>query len=144
MKTVKAFLLLTLVLLSLSACKQSEEAAVPEDQPLASRDLEENVDTMEAEVTTFTITGENYRFLMDGKENPELKVKKGDRVRIEFTSSDGFHDWVIDEFNAATKQVQTGDTAAVEFVADQAGSFEYYCSVGQHRTLGMQGNLVVE
>jgi plastocyanin len=29
-------------------------------------------------------------------------------------------------------------------VADKKGTFEYYCSVGQHRALGMKGKLVVE
>lgn len=94
--------------------------------------------------TTFTLTGENFKFLMDGKEAPELKVKVGDTVRIEFTSTSGFHDWVVDEFNAATEKVKDGESTSVEFVADKAGTFEYYCSVGSHRDMGMKGNLVVE
>ena len=81
---------------------------------------------------------------MDGQESPELRVKQGDTVRIEFTSTGGFHDWTVDEFNAATDRVNTGATATVEFVAGEKGTFEYYCSVGNHRAGGMKGNLVVE
>lgn len=33
---------------------------------------------------------------------------------------------------------------SVTFVADTLGTFEYYCSVGNHRAQGMVGNLVVE
>ena len=98
----------------------------------------------EGDVVTFQLTGENFAFFMDGEEQPELHVKQGDTVRIELTSTDGFHDWVVDEFDAATDRVRTGETATVEFVADQTGTFEYYCSVGSHRANGMWGNLVVE
>ena len=33
---------------------------------------------------------------------------------------------------------------SVTFIADQEGSFEYYCSVGNHREEGMVGTLIVE
>jgi plastocyanin len=97
------------------------------------------------EVKTIVMTGENFKFLMDGVNNPDIKLKKGDKVRIEFTSKQGFHDWVVDEFNAATKQVRESDGLTfVEFEANKTGTFEYYCSVGQHRANGMKGNLIVE
>ncbi|MDX9893471.1 MAG: cupredoxin domain-containing protein [Patescibacteria group bacterium] len=91
------------------------------------------------EAKVFNISGTNFAF-----SQTEITVKKGDRVVINFTSTDGFHDWVVDEFGAATKQVMTGDSSSVEFIADQAGTFEYYCSVGQHRQMGMIGKLIVE
>lgn len=93
---------------------------------------------------TFVLTGENFKFMMDSVDNPELKVKQGDKVRIEFTSTGGFHDWTLDEFNAATNKVNEGQSAFVEFVADKKGTFEYYCSVGSHRANGMKGVFVVE
>ena len=97
-----------------------------------------------AEMKTFVLTGGNYWFEMDGERAPELRVKKGDKVRIEFTNVEGFHDFVVDEFNAATEQINTGGSTFVEFVADKTGTFEYYCSVGQHRANGMVGTLIVE
>lgn len=94
----------------------------------------------------FTLTGGNYYFEMDSERNPDLVVSEGDLVRIEFTSEEGFHDWVVDEFDAATDKVRSGEDGMVyvEFVADQKGTFEYYCSVGSHRANGMKGMLVVE
>jgi nitrite reductase (NO-forming) len=71
-------------------------------------------------------------------------VKLGETVRINLTNEQGFHDWVIDEFNARTKQINAGQTDTVEFVADKVGTFEYYCSVGNHRQMGMIGKLIVE
>jgi plastocyanin len=104
---------------------------------------DEVIDSDEPDVT-FVITGENFKFMMGGVDNPELRVNQGDRVRIEFTSTSGFHDWVVDEFDARTQQVEAGGSTYVEFVADQVGTFEYYCSVGSHRAMGMKGNLIVE
>lgn len=103
----------------------------------------DETDATEADLVTVDMTGENFKFFVNGVENPTLTVKKDDRVVINFTSTSGFHDVVIDEFNAATDQVDTGGTTSVEFVADQVGTFSYYCSVGQHRANGMEGMIEV-
>jgi len=98
-------------------------------------------------VKTFVVTGGNFWFEMEGTRAPEIRVNEGDTVRIEFTSVEGYHDWVVDEFGAATAKVRDTDedpSTFVEFVADKKGTYEYYCSVGQHRANGMVGNLVVE
>ncbi len=87
----------------------------------------------------FNITGRNFSF-----SQSELKVKKGDRVIINFESTDGFHDWSISEFSVHTDRVGAGQKSSVEFVADKTGTFEYYCSVSSHRAAGMVGKLIVE
>lgn len=93
----------------------------------------------DGETRTFDITGTNYEF-----DVTEMRVTEGDTVTVNFESAEGFHDWVVDEFNAATEQVRPGTPTSVTFVADEAGTFEYYCSVGSHRELGMVGTLIVE
>ncbi|MBS3071826.1 cupredoxin domain-containing protein [Candidatus Pacearchaeota archaeon] len=95
-------------------------------------------------VQVFVVDSSHLRFYIDGVENPDMVVKKGDKVRVEFTSSEGFHDWVIDEFGAATERVMPGNSTSVEFVADKKGTFEYYCSFGKHRQNGMKGKFIVE
>ena len=94
---------------------------------------------MEEATVTVDLTGKNFEF-----SKKEIRVKEGDVVKINFTSESGFHDWVVDEFNAKTAQVQGGNSSSVTFVADKKGTFEYYCSVGQHRANGMVGTLIVE
>jgi plastocyanin len=74
----------------------------------------------------------------------QITVKKGDTVTINFRSDEGFHDWVIDEFDAATQRVNEGGTTSVTFVADEIGTFQYYCSVMSHREMGMVGYLEVK
>lgn len=93
---------------------------------------------------TLNITGEDFKFIIDGQDNPDINVRQGDKVMIYLSSKEGFHDFVVDEFNAATDRVSQGESTYVEFVADKKGTFEYYCSVGSHRENGMKGNLIVE
>lgn len=88
---------------------------------------------------SFTVNGNNFSF-----SPSTLTVKKGDKVKITFNNDKGMHDLVIDEFNARTPIIGAGKSADIEFVADKTGSFAYYCSVGNHRAMGMKGTLIVE
>lgn len=90
-------------------------------------------------VKEFTVRGSNFKFTPS-----EIRVKQGDTVRVTFINESGTHDWNLDEFNVKTKLVQAGQQETVEFVASKIGQFEYYCSVGQHRQMGMKGLLIVE
>lgn len=95
--------------------------------------------TQNGNVKEFTVTGKNFSFAPAA-----MTVNKGDRVRITFVNDSGTHDLVIDEFDVRTKVIQGGARETIEFVADKTGSFEYYCSVGQHRQMGMKGTLTVK
>jgi plastocyanin len=90
-------------------------------------------------VKAFTVNSNNFKFAPT-----TIKVKKGDTVRITLNNTGGIHDLVIDEFDVRTKQLPNAGTDTVEFVADKVGTFEYYCSVGNHRQMGMVGTLTVE
>ncbi len=116
---------------------ESEATPVADEELIdaaVSADLE-----LEGAVKEFTIDAFSF-----GYSQEELVVNEGDTVTINLTNSEGFHDWVIDEFGAATKQIAAGETTSVTFVADEAGTYEYYCSVGEHRANGMVGTLVVQ
>jgi len=106
--------------------------------PLATS-TEAVVPPTKATTKTFTVTAANFSY--DAKQ---IKVKKGDTVVINYKNSEGFHDWVLKEFDATTKQIGEGQSETITFVASKAGTFEYFCSVGKHRQLGMKGNLIVE
>ena len=90
-------------------------------------------------VKEFIVTGKNFSFM------PSLiTVKKGDTVKVTFKNENGFHDFKIDEFYVVARRINSGAEESVEFVANKIGSFEYYCSVGSHRAMGMSGTLKVE
>ena len=111
-----------------------------DDTALMEDDMDTQTDmVIDPNAKVFTVSGTNFEF-----DVKEIRVQKGDTVTINFESADGFHDWVLDEFEAATDQVQPGTPTSVTFVAETAGTYEYYCSVGQHRANGMVGTLIVE
>lgn len=89
-------------------------------------------------VKEFTIVGENFSF-----SPANISVKKGDTVKIIFKDDDGYHDLKIDGYNVVTERVQTGQESVISFVADKVGSFEYFCTVGDHQAQGMEGLFVV-
>lgn len=122
--------------------ENNQENPVPSVTPTPSQTESAEGNTAKppvSEVKTFAVDANNFSFSIK-----EIKVKKGDTVKILFNNTLGFHDWVLDEFNAKTPQLEAGKSATVEFVADKTGTFEYYCSVGKHRQNGMVGKLIVE
>ncbi len=74
----------------------------------------------------------------------EIRVKKGEKIKLVLNSVDMMHDFVIDELGVKIPVTKGGSSATVEFTADTAGTFEYYCSVGQHRASGQIGTIIVE
>lgn len=82
---------------------------------------------------------------IDGVVNPDLVVNLGDTVRITVINGDPvLHDFKIDEFGVDAGQLLLDEQeVTVEFVANQPGNFNYYCSVPGHREIGMQGMLQV-
>ncbi|MDO8493628.1 MAG: cupredoxin domain-containing protein [bacterium] len=89
-------------------------------------------------VKEFVVTGSNFTYSPN-----TISVKKGDKVKIIFKNADGFHDFKIDEYGVFTQKIGAGKEETIQFVADKAGSFEYYCSIGSHRQMGMKGTLTV-
>lgn len=58
----------------------------------------------------------------------ELKVNPGDLVTIELTSSDVVHGLYLDGYDLQIS-ADPGQTSELTFIADQAGSFRFRCSV---------------
>ncbi|MBX2924669.1 MAG: hypothetical protein KF746_20880 [Chitinophagaceae bacterium] len=79
----------------------------------------------------------------DGTRNPVLKVKKGDRVRINIVNGEPMtHDLCLEKLKIKSKVlVEKGATTYVTFTANQNDI--YFCSVPGHRAAGMVGKIVV-
>ncbi|MEK6940613.1 MAG: multicopper oxidase domain-containing protein [Nanoarchaeota archaeon] len=142
----KLFVILVIGVIFLLGCSQTSKKLVDIQKEVKENSDKELKSAMNdsSNKKIFEITGENFKFIVDGKENPDIRVKEGDIVRIELKSILGVHDWTVDELSAATQKISAGNSAEIEFVADKKGSFKYYCSVGDHRQAGMEGNFIVE
>jgi len=107
--------------------------------------VEESVNTQEvpmsdtSEVKVVNIEGGAFYF----KPN-EIRAKAGETVKIVFTNAGGIHDFVIDELSVQSTKINDGETTEVVFTPQTPGTFEFYCSVGNHRAMGMKGTLIVE
>lgn len=124
----------------LSPAKPANETPTPVTEVPTPESVTESTDSsITKQVKEFTATGSSFKF-----DPAEIKVNKGDTVKITFKNAGGFHAFVIDEFNVKTKQGNGPSEETVTFVADKAGEFAFYCSVGQHRSLGMEGKFIVE
>ena len=121
---------------------QMEDGTIPESNTGTNAGTSVNVGAS-ANVSTgtvkeFTVSGQNFSF-----SPSRMTVKKGDTVKITFKNVSGTHDFRIDGYNVGTRVIQSGAQEMITFVADKAGSFEYFCSVGEHRAMGMKGTLTV-
>jgi plastocyanin len=73
-----------------------------------------------------------------------ITVKQGQTVNLTYKNNMGRHDWVLDKFNAKTALVDAGKQETISFIASEAGTYEFYCSVAGHRESGMKGTFIVE
>jgi plastocyanin len=94
--------------------------------------------SIEGDVRVVTLAAGSMKFSTN-----EIIVKKGQHVKVALKVDDGLHDFVVDEFSVRTAQVGAGQLTYAEFTPDKTGTFEFYCSVGNHRAMGMVGKLVV-
>ncbi|MBI4057763.1 hypothetical protein HY405_00355, partial [Candidatus Microgenomates bacterium] len=54
------------------------------------------------------------------------------------------HNLTIDELVVETDTIPAGKETTVEFAASKGGTFTAYCSVGNHRALGMEVKVEVK
>lgn len=110
---------------------------VPEEGAVVIPDEGEEVSA----VKEFTIEAGSYYF-----EPSILRVNVGDTVRITINSVGAgmMHNFALDEYDIELLPIPGGESTSFEFVATTAGTFEYYCSVMDHRQMGQVGTLIVE
>ena len=63
-----------------------------------------------------------------GWSRERIVVKRGERVRLRIRSEDVVHGFAIGRLGVDVGPIEPGKTTTVEFVADQAGEFTFYCT----------------
>ena len=131
------FLILAITaLIFVAGCTYSDSSS--NDQTPTQDDAQPNNREVTGEVKEFTIRESNFRL------DPEtITVNKGDTVRITVINNEGMHNLFIEGYDERTSTVSAGNTEIIEFVADEAGTFDMWCEVGSHRSSGMEGTLIV-
>lgn len=81
------------------------------------------------------------------KIRPETaEVREGDVVNLTFKNALGNsqeHSLVLEGYDIKIGPIAESVSDSVVFTADQTGTFAYYCDIGNHRELGMEGQLTV-
>lgn len=113
----------------------SSSVVVPVAAPVA--DTATTSVISEVEPLSVAMTSGNFYF-----DPSTITASPGQSVSISFTNNEGTHTFLIDEIGL--KKTITSGTV-VTFVAPTVpGSYAYYCDVGAHRKLGMEGVLIVK
>lgn len=118
------------------------EEIIASQQPTIEPTVEvinDDIDEADVEITVDLV---NYQF------NPAtIEVKPGQTIKLTLNNIEGTHDFVIDGLGVRTPQLNGAQTKVVTFTIPddtQAGTaYEYYCSVGNHRAMGMSGVLKI-
>ncbi|KKT39690.1 hypothetical protein A3K29_02395 [Candidatus Collierbacteria bacterium RIFOXYB2_FULL_46_14] len=134
-------LLIVAVILVISRLSNSGKAIRPEIESVVSpTPTTEQTPTTMVDVGNGQITIEAGSFYF----TPNLiRVKKGEKIKLILKANDLMHDFNIDELGVKVPVTKAGNSSIVEFTADKAGEFEYYCSIGEHRQRGQVGKLIV-
>src|SRR4029077_18997355 len=72
---------------------------------------------------SFDITASRFQY-----EPARLEVSEGDLVRLTLRSTDTTHGFGIKELKVEAVIPRGGEPVTVEFVADQPGTFEFFCT----------------
>lgn len=115
----------------------SEGSSVPSGERVVVQE-EENLSVMQGDVRVFTLEASSFKY-----EPDFIGVKKGEKVKIILKSTDMMHDFNVDELDLSIPVTKSGSTNEVVFTPDRVGEFEFYCGVGDHRSKGQVGTLVV-
>lgn len=87
-----------------------------------------------------TLTGAHGAWSQD-----TIRVTQGQRVHIRLISDDVVHGFMLKGYDIEVDEVYPGKVEVIDFVADEAGSFAFVCTIlcsADHRD--MKGKLVVE
>jgi cytochrome c oxidase subunit 2 len=123
----KVFSLIAVVALSatmLAACGNGSSSNNASDSSSSDGDARE-----------ITVNAKSFEFTPS-----EIKVKKGEKIKLVFKNTDGAHGLEIPEF-----KVNLTSNGSAVFIPDKAGTFDFDCSImcgGGHGD--MKGKLIVE
>lgn len=105
-KLIMGLALMVVIVLVFTACGKKDGSTAPKS-------------TADSNTKEITIHAKNFEF-----DQKEIRVNKGDTVKVTLDNTQGSHSIKIDGYN---KEIQGGKT--VTFTADKIGEFKFFCSL---------------
>lgn len=116
---------------------QTGAPTAPAAKPIVSVSTKSTVIPAALAPVSVNITVKNFTFTPT-----TIEAAPGQEIDIKFVGVEGFHTFVIDSLKVE-KNITEG--SSVSFVAPTApGNYPFYCNVGSHRAMGMEGTLIVK
>lgn len=147
MKKLSLGVILLITALIFSGCtaannQEQQVISATESSPTSVTQVTESDQTMEVENNQiFEISMANFSY-----SESELVVKAGEQITINVTNNQGNHDFVIDELGIHSEHLSEGESQQLTFTVSEehiGQTYEFYCSVGAHRQLGMVGTITI-
>ncbi len=114
-----------------------EKVVSPDGEDDAENTDEEDTDGQAREIT---VTGSEFSF-----SPSTITVQAGESILLIFNNTGSTtHNLTIQELGVSTRTIGAGQSDTIEFVAEETATLSFHCSVGNHRDLGMEGELIVE
>lgn len=86
------------------------------------------------------VSGDEYSF-----SPTSISLTQGETVKVTFKNTGGLpHNFVITELGISTKTIPGGQEDSVTFTVEKTGMYAFFCSVGNHRQLGMEGEVSIK
>lgn len=115
------------------------DAEVPQEEEEQQDEIApESDENLEQEIRVIQVDGEHRSF------TPNLiSIEVGETIEFVFNNLQGTHDFVIPELGVGTDIIGTGQTDSFIYTFEEAGEFDFECTVGNHAAEGMVGRIVV-
>ena len=92
------------------------------------------------QIEEIIVSGDEYSF-----SPATITLKKGTTYRLTFKNTGKApHNYIVPDLGISTATIKGGESVTVEVTPQKTGTFGAYCSVGNHKDLGMEGKIVVE
>lgn len=88
---------------------------------------------------TYNIAATEFKYTPD-----TITAKPGQMIKIVFLNSGNTqHNITFENIGKSTQTISSGQTDTIQFAAPAAGTYTFFCSIDNHRNLGLTGKLIV-
>ncbi|MBW3582738.1 MAG: cupredoxin domain-containing protein [Euryarchaeota archaeon] len=142
-------LLVCLIALTVTVAGCADGPDESDDEPVDPDTTGGDNNTTEPQVVDIQVAAVGTYPVNPAFDPATLSVSANTTVNLTFTNNEenpagAPHDWVLEGVEGVeTEVIGTGENTTIEFAAPAPGEYAYYCSVGNHRDLGMEGTLTV-
>lgn len=137
---IPAIVVLLIIFVILPATKDDEDATTNTGQTNTTTSTSPINSDSNVSVVDYIIEMDEYSY------SPALiQIESGETIQVKLTNKGNMlHNFVIDELNVDSGLLSSGKEKTITITGGSAGSYPFYCSVGNHRQLGMEGNFIVK